>query len=120
MATNNVSLTADQRALLLRAAAYLSKDGATEDLKTMLSAARLLRTIARSNDDTTTQAMQIVADRYAHRMAMHLECILLDYHGKWYDEAAQTLGEYRLAMNAIHEAESPTFMGEPLIRRDCF
>lgn len=28
--------------------------------------------------------------------------------------AMQTLGEYRSAMNAIHERESPTFMGEPV------
>jgi len=26
----------------------------------------------------------------------------------------KTIGEYRSAMNAIHERESPTFMGEPV------
>lgn len=70
--------------------------------------------------DPMAEAMQVIADRYAHRMAMHLECILLDYSGKWAAEAMQTLSEYRTAMNAIHEAEAPTHMGEPLIRRDCF
>jgi len=70
--------------------------------------------------DPMVEAMQRVADRYAHRMAMHLECILLDYSGKWADEAMQTLSEYRTAMNAIHETESPKHMGEPLILRDCF
>lgn len=47
MTTNNKPLTDGQRDLLLRAATYLSKDGAIEDGKTMLSAARLLRKIAR-------------------------------------------------------------------------
>ncbi len=59
--------------------------------------------------------MTEIAEKYAHRMAMHLECILLDsYGGRFYDEAMQTLGNYRSEMNAIHEAESPTFMGEPM------
>lgn len=62
-------------------------------------------------------AMAAVADRYAHVMAMHLGCILLNYSGPFSDEALQTWGEYRDAMNAIHEAESPTHMGEPLIAR---
>lgn len=66
--------------------------------------------------DPTADAMRDVADRFAHRMAMDLECILSsDYAGNWYDSAMKTLGEYRAAMNAIHERESPTHMGEPVL-----
>jgi len=56
-----------------------------------------------------------VADRFAHRMALELECVLSDgaYSNKWYTSAMQVLSEYRSAMNAIHEQHSPTFMGEP-------
>ncbi|MCB0071955.1 MAG: hypothetical protein KDE20_10875, partial [Caldilineaceae bacterium] len=59
--------------------------------------------------------MDAVAIRYAHKMALDLECILAEYGGSWYNTAMQTLGEYRSAMNAIHERECPTFMGEPVI-----
>ncbi len=61
--------------------------------------------------------MQDIADRYAHRMAMTLECVLMDRSSdRWWDEGMQLISEYRMAMNAIHERESPTFMGEPVIR----
>jgi hypothetical protein len=61
------------------------------------------------------EPMTEVADRYAHRMALELECVLSDgaYSNKWYKSAMQVLSEYRSAMNAIHEKQSPTFMGEP-------
>lgn len=65
--------------------------------------------------DAVATAMTLVADRYAHVMAMHLECILLNYDGPFSSDAMNTLSEYRDAMNRIHEAESPTHMGEPLI-----
>ena len=58
--------------------------------------------------------MDAVAIKYAHKMALDLECILAEYGGSWYNTAMQTLGEYRSAMNTIHERESPTFMGEPV------
>ena len=61
----------------------------------------------------TLEPMTVVADRYAHRMALELECVLADRPG-YYDKAMQVLGEYRSAMNAIHEQHSPTRMGEPL------
>ena len=61
-----------------------------------------------------TDDMDKVAISYAHKMALDLECILAEYGGSWYNTAMQTLGEYRSAMNAIHERESPTFMGEPV------
>ena len=64
--------------------------------------------------DITTE-MAAVADRFAHKLALDLECVLADYSGTWYDTAMTTLGAYREAMNAIHERESPTFMGEPLL-----
>ena len=74
-----------------------------------------------TDDDPIAAEMTAVADQYAHRMAMHLECILLDYSGQWYDEAIETLSHYRADMNAIHERLSPTHMGEPVIedRSDC-
>ena len=59
--------------------------------------------------------MSAVADQFAHRLALDLECVLADYQGTWYDTAINTLGAYRGAMNAIHERESPTFMGEPVL-----
>lgn len=60
------------------------------------------------------EPMTEVADRYAHRMALELECVLADRPG-YYDKAMQVLSEYRSAMNAIHEQHSPTHMGEPLL-----
>lgn len=59
--------------------------------------------------------MDAVASKYAHKLALDLECVLSDYNGRWWDTAMNTIGEYRSAMNAIHERESPTFMGEPSI-----
>lgn len=59
--------------------------------------------------------MDAVASKYAHKMALDLECVLSDYNGRWWDTAINTIGEYRSAMNAIHERESPTHMGEPVL-----
>lgn len=59
--------------------------------------------------------MDAVASKYAHKLALDLECVLSDYNGKWWDTAMQTIGEYRMAMNRIHERESPTHMGEPVL-----
>ena len=63
--------------------------------------------------DQAAHDMNLVAEKYAHKLALDLECVLSDYSGTWYETALKTLGEYRSAMNAIHERESPTFMGEP-------
>ncbi len=71
----------------------------------MLAEIKVLRTI---------EPMTEVADRYAHRLALELECVLAD-RPDYYDKAMQVLGEYRSAMNAIHEQHSPTHMGEPLL-----
>ena len=62
-----------------------------------------------------TDEMDAVASKYAHKLALDLECVLSDYNGKWWDTAMQTIGEYRMAMNRIHEQESPTHMGEPVL-----
>ena len=62
----------------------------------------------------TINEMQGVADRFAHRLALELECVLADRNVNW-DRAMNLIGEYRSAMNAIHEQHSPTFMGEPVI-----
>ena len=61
--------------------------------------------------------MDEVAIKYAHRMALALECVLSEgaYSNKWYSSTMQILGEYRSAMNEIHEQHSLTFMGEPKI-----
>lgn len=61
-------------------------------------------------------AMDKVAQEFAHRLAMNLECLILQCpaSARFYDEALQTLGAYRSAMNAIHERETPTHMGEPV------
>lgn len=61
-------------------------------------------------------AMDEVANRFAHRLALDLECVLAKYSGPWYDQAWETLSQYRAEMNKIHEQVSPTFMGEPLIK----
>ena len=61
------------------------------------------------------KAFTEVAERYAHKLALDLECVLSDYNGKWYDTAMQTISDYRSAMNSIHEQIAPTHMGEPLI-----
>lgn len=64
------------------------------------------------------EPMTEVADRFAHRLALALECVLFDADQpstRWWNEATQLIGEYRSAMDAIHEQHSPTFMGEPRI-----
>ena len=58
---------------------------------------------ARADMHDHVEPMTDVADRYAHRLAMHLELFLSDYGGKYYTDALNTLGEYRSAMNRIHD-----------------
>ena len=60
------------------------------------------------------EPMDEVAHRFAHSLALELECVLADRPG-YYDRAMQLIGEYRSAMNAIHEQHSPTHMREPLL-----
>jgi hypothetical protein len=64
----------------------------------------------------TALEMSEVGGRFVHRLALELECVLLDYSGKWWDSAAKVLDEYRAAMNAIYERECPTHMGEPVVK----
>jgi len=66
--------------------------------------------------DRIGDAMDEVAHRFAHRLALDLECVLAKYDGPWYDQAWDTLSQYRSKMNKLHEQVSPTFMGEPLIK----
>ena len=66
--------------------------------------------------DRAADAMDEVAHRFAHRLALDLECVLAKYDGPWYDQAWDTLSQYRSEMNKLHEQVSPTFMGEPLIK----
>jgi hypothetical protein len=63
--------------------------------------------------DQTAHDMNLVAEKYAHKLALDLECVLSDYSGKWWNAAIETIDKYRKEMNAIHERESPTWMGEP-------
>ena len=73
---------------------------------------------ARADMHDNVEPMIEVADRFAHRLALYLELVLSDADqptDKWWNEATQLIGEYRSAMNAIHEKHSPTFMGEPVI-----
>ena len=72
------------------------------------------------DDLQNVEPMTAVADRYAHRLALSLECVLASLSTdpdsvRFYNEALNVLGEYRSAMNDIHEQHSPTHMGEPLI-----
>lgn len=66
--------------------------------------------------DQISDAMDEVAQRFAHRLALDLECVLANYSGPWYNQAMNTLGEYRAEMNKLHEQQAPTFMGEPIIK----
>lgn len=61
-------------------------------------------------------AMALVAEKYAHKLALDLECVLSGDTSRWWDTAMQTISDYRSEMNAIHERESPTFMGEPVLK----
>jgi len=68
------------------------------------------------DDMLDIEEMDEVAIRFAHRAAMVLECVLMDRTSdRWWNEGMQLIGEYRSAMNAIHEQRSPTHMGEPLL-----
>ena len=63
------------------------------------------------------EPMNEVAHRFAHPLALELECVLADRNANL-DRAMKLIGEYRSAMNAIHEQHSPTFMGEPLLAQE--
>ena len=63
-------------------------------------------------------ALHEVGSAYAHRLAVMLECTLLDSTGAWSDAHA-LLDEYRDACRAACRAaapmqEPPTFLGEPM------
>ena len=58
--------------------------------------------------------MDEVAHRFAHFLAFELECVLADRNAIC-GRAMSLIGEYRSAMDAIHEQHSPTHMGEPLL-----
>lgn len=81
---------------------------------------KLLSANALATAHETIEAMQqvepmnAVAIEYAHRLALELECVLADRNTNW-DRAMNLIGEYRSAMNAIHEQHSPTHMGEPVL-----
>lgn len=43
---------------------------------------------------------------------------MTDRNANW-DRAMNLIGEYRSAMNAIHEQHGPTHMGEPMLCHTC-
>lgn len=55
---------------------------------------------------------QQIDSEYAGRLALLLECMLIDPNGSW-NEAACLLDEYRSAWDKINP-QPPTFMGEPM------
>ena len=66
------------------------------------------------DDMLDIEEMDEVAHRFAHPLALELECVLAERNANW-DRATNLIGEYRSAMNAIHEQHSPTHIGEPLL-----
>jgi hypothetical protein len=61
-------------------------------------------------------ALHEVGSAYAHRLAIMLECALLDRPGTWGDGHA-LLDEYRRACRAAAPAsDPPTFLGEPVVK----
>lgn len=57
-----------------------------------------------------------IDDRYGGLLAFMLECVIVDYHGHW-DAACKLLDEYKAAWDAV-DPQPPTFMGEPISRRN--
>jgi len=53
-----------------------------------------------------------IDDRYAGRLALLLECMLIDPSGYW-NEAAALLDEYKAEWDKVNP-QPPTFMGEPM------
>ena len=43
--------------------------------------------------DQISDAMDEVAQRFAHRLALDLECVLANYSGPWYNQAMNTLSQ---------------------------
>lgn len=53
-----------------------------------------------------------IDERYASRLALMLECLIVDYHGHW-NEACALLDEYKSEWEKVNPSP-PTFMGEPI------
>ena len=71
----------------------------------------------RQERDDAVQALLLheVGSAYAHRLAVMLECALLNADSAWNDAHA-LLDEYRAACRAAAPMqEPPTFMGEPVV-----
>lgn len=56
--------------------------------------------------------LKTAGEEYAHRLAVMLECALLDRRGTW-DDGHALLAEYRAACVMVDEPQ--TFMGEPVL-----
>lgn len=68
-------------------------------------------TIARLMDDAADRCQGIYS-KFTNRLAIMLECMLIDPNGSW-NESANLLDEYKAAWDAINP-QHPTFMGEPM------
>jgi hypothetical protein len=102
-------------------AAITAKDSEIADLKESLrvsqqSEKEAWRYLPEVKDEVATLRQQLeghrIDEQFAQKLAMELECMLLDPVGYW-DKAAKVLGDYRDAWEKI----SPTplsFMGEPM------
>lgn len=75
----------------------------------------VLEILAECEDEITklrvALALHCADSAYAHRLAVMLECALLDRDGAW-DDGHALLAEYRAA--CAQPDEPRTFMGEPL------
>ena len=56
--------------------------------------------------DTLARKGQWIDEQYAHKLALELECMLIDPERYW-DSAAKMLDEYKSAWNEINPSPSP-------------
>ena len=80
-------------------------------LEAMKQSARLS-----SQLDKAQAELEHLDGAYCSRLALALECVLLDYSGQHYDWALELLGEYANARETLHQRHCPTFMGEPIFK----
>ena len=62
--------------------------------------------------DVRTEPYIDIDERYAGRLAILLECMLIDPNGYW-NEAASLLDEYKAEWDRVNPP-LPTFMGDPM------
>lgn len=60
----------------------------------------------------TRAAIRSIDDRFCGRLALMLECVILDLHGH-FELACRLLDEYKAEWEKVNPSP-PTFMGEPM------